>query len=263
MMKMKTPMKRTRSPQPVCHRCRGKESEFIQQPLLIGLLGAPPEYQHTLNGLTANLGLPWRIASYALNPEGLPTMIQDTTPPLPYSNTPPFQPPQSPPPRLILLVDNPSPPPSPPVPELILQLKLSHPQLPILLHSPTPDTTTLVRALAAGVNGWLRQPPPPAEFQCAICTTLRIGYWLSQEAQGLLLASLHRLLAFETGPLHLTDREREIIRHLAEGKQRGDLGKALGNLSKNTVHAHLEKLMSKLEVRHWREIVPQYLRRCV
>lgn len=147
---------------------------------------------------------------------------------------------------------------------LVPALQAACPQMHILVLTSLADESTLLRAVEAGVGGFVGKHRPVAEVFTAI----------RQAAEGeivmpsnLLISLLARRQApaapraVRSQPVYepLTAREREILAHTAQGKSGAVIAQEL-NISLLTVRTHLRNLMSKLNVHSRLEAVAFALR---
>jgi two-component system, NarL family, nitrate/nitrite response regulator NarL len=100
-------------------------------------------------------------------------------------------------------------------------------------------------ALAAGAAGWLSKAADEGELCAAIAATARGEIALTGDAQTAVAAEIRRR-ATEPQPV-LTDREREVLRLVAEGWSAGEIGREL-YLSTGSVKSSLLKLYKRLDV---------------
>lgn len=131
------------------------------------------------------------------------------------------------------------------------------PDIKIIILSMYGDEEFLVRALAAGVKGYLLKDDVQADllravravaagrsfFSPAIAQTLAEDYVRQLQKKG--LQDSYELLS---------ERERQILQLLAEGKSNKDIA-ALLNVSPYTVETHRAHLMQKLNLHNTAEIV--------
>lgn len=127
---------------------------------------------------------------------------------------------------------------------LIKRLKDTHPRLPMLVLSMHGETPVAARALKAGANGYVTKDCDPATLLAAVDKVARGGRFVPPE--------LAEKLVFETGlggetPPHerLSDREYEILLHLAKGVRLNDIAEIL-HLSPKTVSTYKTRIMQKL-----------------
>lgn len=107
------------------------------------------------------------------------------------------------------------------------------------------DERTVKRALEAGVAGFVSKDAPLSELLSGIATVLGGESYLSPR----LAAKVMDLLSgrASSGPASLTDREAEILAHLANGARVADIAETLF-LAEKTVKNHLTSVYSKLGV---------------
>ena len=137
------------------------------------------------------------------------------------------------------------------------QILRHNPEIKIIVLSMYADEEFLVRALTAGVKGYLLKDAVQADllravravatgrsfFSPAIAQTLAEDYVRQLQHKGL-----------EDSYELLTEREREILQLLAEGKSNKEVASVL-NVSPYTVETHRTHLMQKLNLHNTAEIV--------
>ena len=121
---------------------------------------------------------------------------------------------------------------------------------PALILTMSDSEADLAAALRAGVRGYLLKDMEPEEVITAIAAaargeltvapamTLKLAQLLQQPAQG---RDRRGLLA------SLTEREREILEHLARGESNKTIARAL-DISHDTVKLHVRHILSKLNL---------------
>ncbi len=113
----------------------------------------------------------------------------------------------------------------------------------LTLHREEADLTA---ALDAGVTGYVLKDDATSDLVDALRSAARGEMYVSPKLTGLLVRSLQR---GDTDPATaLTQREREVLRHLAEGLRSKEIAAALG-LSTKTVESYRAALMDKLGIR--------------
>jgi two-component system, NarL family, response regulator NreC len=137
------------------------------------------------------------------------------------------------------------------------QIVKSLPKTEVIMLSMHSDETYITRTLAAGARGYLLKENAEVDlyravevvaqgkpfFSPAIANTLLEDYMCQMQQRG--LQDSYDLL---------TDREKEILQLLAEGKSNKDVAVLL-NLSTNTVETHRTRIMQKLDLHSAAEIV--------
>ncbi len=112
----------------------------------------------------------------------------------------------------------------------------------------------LLDAVAAGANGYLVKSTPPDE--------LRDGLWKAAQGEPVFspaLASLvlgeFRKMSKDSGPLQpLSEREREVLQHVARGHTYKEIGEELF-ISPKTVENHVRNILGKLHLNRKQELI--------
>jgi two-component system, NarL family, response regulator NreC len=127
----------------------------------------------------------------------------------------------------------------------------------VIILSMHSDETYLVRALTAGAKGYLLKESTESDLIRAVQAVLQgRPYFSSQIAQTLLEEYMRQLQQRGLKDSYdlLTDREKEILQLLAEGKSNKDVAVML-DLSVYTVETHRNNLMQKLSLHNTAELV--------
>jgi len=128
----------------------------------------------------------------------------------------------------------------------------------ILIVSGYDDDELVYAALEAGAAGYVPKDAPRDEVARAVLAVAHGEMAIAPRlASG--LASQIRIRRERTGPL-LTDREREVLALLAEGKSAPEIGRLLF-LATSTVKSHLAHLYEKLGVSDRAAAVAEAMRR--
>jgi DNA-binding NarL/FixJ family response regulator len=128
------------------------------------------------------------------------------------------------------------------------------PDTAIILYSGYGDTALLLEALDAGVRGFVLKEAPLIDLHRAVATVAEGGTYVDPVLAGA-LATSEVAAKLPT----LTQREREVLRLLADGHSNEEIGKALF-ISPETVRTHVRKSMDKLEADTRTEAVAKALR---
>ena len=118
-----------------------------------------------------------------------------------------------------------------------------NPDVHVLVLTSFSDQTRILDALAAGAEGYLLKHSEPEVILAGIREVVRGGSPLDPKAARMLLT--HRRSA-EPG-VHLTAREREVLRMVGEGHPNKSIARRLG-ISERTVKAHLTSVYQRLGV---------------
>ncbi len=137
------------------------------------------------------------------------------------------------------------------------QIMKSNPNTGIVMLSMHADESYLVRALSAGAKGYLLKDAAEVDLVRAVQVVAQgRPFFCPQIAQSLLedyVRSLQQRGLQDSYEL-LTDREREVLQLLAEGKSNKEVATIL-DLSTYTVETHRTNLMHKLNLHNTAEIV--------
>ena len=132
----------------------------------------------------------------------------------------------------------------------------------IIILSMHSDETYIMRAISAGVRGYVSKESAEDEIVDAIRTVAEGRPFLSPSIAA-------RMLANDRGPAHvaprdpydaLTGREKEILQLIAEGKTNKEVA-AILHLSPHTIETHRTNLMQKLDLHTVAEVVRYAVRR--
>ena len=149
--------------------------------------------------------------------------------------------------------------------EATLVLRKEKPEIKILVLTQYEDREYVVRFLKAGVAGYVLKRAAASELVAAIRAVFRGGLVLDPEIAREVLnepgrdASPDRL---EDPYEALTDREKQVLKLVAEGSSNKEIAETLG-ISVKTAMAHREHLMGKLGVHSRTELIRFALRRGV
>jgi len=116
----------------------------------------------------------------------------------------------------------------------------------------------ILEALRAGVKGCVSKTQAPEHLLQAIREVCRGGVYLSPSVSGVVVQGY--LAKSETPYDPLTDRERQVLQLIAEGKTTKEVAVILG-VSVKTAESHRSSLMSKIDVHSTAEVVRYAIRR--
>jgi len=132
--------------------------------------------------------------------------------------------------------------------DVLKQIRLLKPSLPILILSMYPEEQYAIRALRAGASGYLTKESASEELINAIRKVARGRKYIT--------ASLAEKIAFdwdkeERRPLHdtLSDREYQVFCMIASGKTVNEVSKLL-SLSIKTISTHRARILKKMSMKN-------------
>jgi two-component system, NarL family, response regulator NreC len=137
------------------------------------------------------------------------------------------------------------------------QIVRRHPDVGVIILSMHEEEDYLVRALSAGVRGYLLKETAQVDLVRAVRSVAQKKAFFSPAIAQMLVEDFTRQMqkkgvadSYEL----LTEREREILQLLAEGKSNKEAATVL-NVSPYTVETHRNNLMQKLNLHNTAEIV--------
>jgi len=137
--------------------------------------------------------------------------------------------------------------------EVISQLHHYYPKMPILILTMHEEEQYVFRAISAGAKGYITKRSAPEQMVNAIRKVHAGGRYLSDSAAESLA---HRLASGtqDRSPLDaLSNREIQVLRHLALGKTTREIAEAY-NISVKTVDTYRFRLLKKLNLRNNAEL---------
>jgi two-component system, NarL family, response regulator NreC len=137
------------------------------------------------------------------------------------------------------------------------QLVKKNPRLGVIMLSMHSDESYLTRTLSAGAKGYLLKDTADLDLYRAVQSVAQGKTFFSPSIAKTLLEDYVRQLqqrGLQDSYDLLTDREKEILQLLAEGKSNKEVASHL-NLSPSTVETHRTRIMQKLDLHSSAEIV--------
>jgi two-component system, NarL family, response regulator NreC len=149
--------------------------------------------------------------------------------------------------------------------EAARQISAKQPDVSIIVLSMHSDEGYVLRALKAGVRGYLLKESPEADFIQAILSVSQGKAFFSPAVSRMLVEDYVRQMQdkdIEDSYELLTQRERELLQLIAEGKSNKDIANML-NLSTYTVETHRGNMMEKLHLHSVPELILYAVRKGV
>lgn len=145
------------------------------------------------------------------------------------------------------------------------QIVKRNPKVDVILLSMHSDEDYVLRALSAGVKGYLLKDTVEMDLTRAIETVRKGRHFFSPAITEVMLEDYMRQLrdkGLQDSHNLLTEREKEVLQLIAEGKSNKEVATVL-NLSPVTVETHRANLMQKLSLHSTAEIVLYAVRKKV
>jgi two-component system response regulator NreC len=147
--------------------------------------------------------------------------------------------------------------------EATQKIKQTSPQVAVVALTIHEDEEYFFKMLQAGANGYVPKRAAPEELLTAIRTAAEGGVYLYPSLAKLLVRdylSGDRDAVKKDALDELTDREREVLAHLADGADTQSIADAL-NISPKTVARHRDNIMNKLNLHSRAELVKYAIRK--
>jgi len=136
--------------------------------------------------------------------------------------------------------------------DILKQIRIEHPGLPVLILSTYPEEQYAIRTIKAGASGYLNKKTLSDELIGAIRKAHAGGRYITPSLAEIMAESM---ISDHGGVPHakLSDREYQIMLLLASGKSVSDISRDLF-LSVKTVSTHRAKILQKMGLRNNAEI---------
>lgn len=144
--------------------------------------------------------------------------------------------------------------------ECVEKLKERDSDLQIMMLTVYEDDDRVFKSLAAGATGYILKKTPPTELLEAIREVHDGGSPMSGEIARKVVQAFQEMGKSSKETENLSDREMEILSHLAKGYQDKEIAEKLF-VSPETVRTHLRNIYKKLHVRSRTEAVLKYLQK--
>ena len=135
--------------------------------------------------------------------------------------------------------------------ELIKDLRIRHPQLPIVVLTMHDEALYAERALRAGARGFVTKQEPTTSIRAAIRHVLAGEVYVNEQLAQKLVGALINRPKSVPGPQdllqHLTDREMEIFQLISQGHATRQIAELL-KIDIKTVETHQARLKEKCQV---------------
>lgn len=133
-----------------------------------------------------------------------------------------------------------------PATDAIRTIRARNPGVQVLMLTSYAEDQQVQKVISAGALGYVLKDVAKSELLRAMTTVSRGEPWLHAEAQRLLVNRMRK--PSEVNPLELlTDRERSVLKLLAQGQSNRTIGKTL-QLTEGTVKGYVSNILAKLKL---------------
>ena len=143
--------------------------------------------------------------------------------------------------------------------ECVRQLKALIPSAQVLMLTVYEDSDKIFNSLLAGASGYLLKRTPQAEILDAIADVHRGNSPMTGHIARKVVQYFNQRGGGGTDVEKLSQREREVLEHLAQGMPYKEIATLL-SLSLDTIRVHIKGIYGKLHVHSRGEAVAKYLR---
>lgn len=126
-------------------------------------------------------------------------------------------------------------------------------ETPVVIITVSEAERDLLDAVAAGAVGYLLKSTDPEDLQRALWKAAQGEPVFSPSLAGLVMGEFRRL-ARAAGAEPLSDREREVLQHVARGHPYREVGETL-HISPKTVENHVRNILDKLRLERRQELI--------
>ncbi len=136
--------------------------------------------------------------------------------------------------------------------DILKELKMENPKLPVLVLSMYPEEQYAVRVLRAGASGYLTKESAPEELVVAMRKVARGKKYVSPSLAEKLAVDLE---VDASKPPHetLSDREYQVLCMIASGKTVGEIAEKL-SLSAKTISTYRARILEKMNMKNSAEL---------
>jgi len=131
--------------------------------------------------------------------------------------------------------------------DVLQQIRLDHPKLPVLILSVHPEDQYAIRVLKAGASGYLNKDSAPEDLVKAIDRVMMGKKYITPSIAEKLATTLEQD-AEKSPHEYLSDREFEVLKLLAAGKSVSDIGDQI-SLSASTVSTYRARILTKMNLK--------------
>ena len=137
--------------------------------------------------------------------------------------------------------------------ELLIDLKIHYPNLPILVLSALPEEAYARRVIKMGAMGYIHKESAPDLLVPAIRKAISGQNYISSKLAEILVSDLS---GKDKGSIHeqLSEREFEVLRLIGSGKSVGEIAEVL-NLAVTTISTYRARILEKLKLKNNAEII--------
>ena len=137
--------------------------------------------------------------------------------------------------------------------DVLREIRKARPKLPVLVLSVHPENQFAVRVLRRGASGYMTKESAPEELVGAVRKVMAGGRYVSSSLAEQLAANVSGDVQAQPQEL-LSDREFQVLRLIASGKQVSEIGREL-SLSVKTISTYRTRILGKMGLKNNAELM--------
>jgi DNA-binding NarL/FixJ family response regulator len=138
-----------------------------------------------------------------------------------------------------------------------LKQEAAYEDLKVLILSMYREERMIAYLMELGANGYLMKDADPDEFELAIRTVHKEGFYFNEHVSHAMLGSLKqktKKIPSLGNNFQITEREMDVLQLIAQGMTTTEIGEKLF-ISNRTVEGHRKNLLSKLDARNTASLI--------
>lgn len=143
--------------------------------------------------------------------------------------------------------------------ECLVQIKKDHPFVKVMIFTVFDNDNNVFEALKLGADGYILKKETPEKIMDALRDLQEGGAPMSREVARKVMDSFKKITSADNIPDLLSNREYEILQHLAKGYLYKEIANNL-DISISTVKQHIHHIYEKLQVQNRSEAILRYLK---
>ncbi len=130
---------------------------------------------------------------------------------------------------------------------LLIEIKKKLKNTRVIILTAHKSTNDVISILSAGANAYCSKNITPETLSFVIDNVAKGVCWVDPAASETALSMFKQSHSYENFDVHLTDREKEVLKHIVKGESNAQIAKEL-IVSVHTAKAHVCNVMQKLGV---------------
>lgn len=138
--------------------------------------------------------------------------------------------------------------------EFVKSINRTHPDIKLIMLSMHKEEYYLIKSIEHDVDGYIHKDVEPDDLLMGIKKVLNGHKYYSSEVSNIIINNVYSKVSEYGEVPTLTNREKEIIKFIAEGLSSKEISEIL-SLSPRTIETHRGRILNKLNLRNTAELV--------